>query len=292
MYKHILTIDSTNYEIDEYKLNRYEFVSSYSYKSCYPELNIYQEFSTSDKDVDMEYYYIFDSPTGDAFAHWIFESFIFYPIFLHVKKLYPTIKILVPNNKRYIKNFVDFVKIDSIIVNKIQTTNNTCFFNPLLSLNVSNEKSLKLLEYFTIKMRNYITSNISSMSQNKLIVLPRNSKDNYVGNDRHINTEDIEKNVISKGGTVLDTYQINNINIQFSLVNSFDCIIVCFGSSYFVNCIFLKNKTIIVLDHFNYYNFHKTFEANSLIFNMIEKQNNVKIVSSGNILYSDIEKLI
>jgi hypothetical protein len=49
-----------------------------------------------------------------------YESFIFYPIFLSLQKIYPTIKIVVNNNKRYIKNFFNFVGIDLNLINNFK----------------------------------------------------------------------------------------------------------------------------------------------------------------------------
>jgi hypothetical protein len=287
----------SNYEIDGYKINKYSFVKNYTFTHCKPELFI-ENFIPDTISEEIEYYYIFDSPCKDAFGHWFYESFIFYPIFLSLQKIYPTIKIVVNNNKRYIKNFFNFVGIDlNLINNFIQKENNICFFNPLVSLNVSNNQTLELIKEFSLKMRNFIKSNINYMSiKNKIILLPRDTKDNYTGNERMIHgIEDIESNVISKDGTVINTFNLNNIHIQFSLINSFENIIVCYGSGYTVNCLFLKNKNIIVLDNYNYHNNHKTFEANRLIYDLIEKENNVVYVppsSNNSILYKDLEKFI
>ena len=294
----ILNIDSYNHEIEGYKINKYSFVTKYTYTICKPELTILQDFILDSISSDMEYYYIFDSPVSDAFGHWFFESFIFYPIFLSIQKIYPTIKILVKNKKRYIKNFFKYVGLDLIISDSIHTKNNTCFFNPLVSLNVSNNQTLDLLKEFSLKMMIFIRSNINPCIsiKNKIILLPRDTKDNFEGNNRTIHgIEDIENNIISKDGTVLNTFNLNNIHLQFSLINSFENIIVCYGSSYTVNCLSLKNKNIIVLDNYNYHSHHKTFEANSLIYDLIEKENNVVYVypsSNNSIFYKDLEMYI
>jgi len=295
----ILNIDSYNYEIEGYKINKYDFVKKYNYTVCKPELTIIQDFIVDSISSNMEYYYIFDSPNSDAFGHWVFESFIFYPIFLSLQKIYPTIKIVINNKKRYIKNLFNYVGIDlNLISDSIKVNNNICFFNPLLSLNVSNYQTLDLLRDFSLKMRVFIRSNITPCIsiKNKIILLPRDLKDNYIGNDRIIHgIEDIESNVISKDGTVMNTFNLNNIHVQFSLINSFENIIVCYGSSYTVNCLSLKNKNIIVLDNYNYHGYHKTFEANALIYDLIEKENSVVYVSSSSnnsIFYKDLENYI
>ena len=294
----ILNIDSYNYEIEGYKINKYTFVTNYTYTICKPELTILQDFIEDSVSSEMEYYYIFDCPNSNAFGHWIFESFIFYPIFLIIQKIYPTIKIVVKNKKRYIKNFFNYVGLDLIISDSIQVKNNTCFFNPLVCLNISNNQTLDLLKEFCLKMRYFIRSNIIPCIsiKNNIILLPRDLKDNFEGNDRIIHgIENIENNVINKDGTVINTFNLNNIHVQFSLINSFKNVIVCYGSSYTVNCLSLKNKNIIVLDNYNYHSNHKTFEANALIYDLIEKENNVIYVSpsfNNSIFYKDLEMYI
>jgi hypothetical protein len=45
----------------------------------------------------------------------------------------------------------------------------------------------------------------------------------------------------------MDTCSINNFYIQWSIVNSAQRIILDYGSSYLVNCIFVDSKTIELL---------------------------------------------
>ena len=138
----VLNSNSTNYSIDEYNLNMYENIKSYNYVHCVSELQL--EFNNIEIN-DKEYYYIFDCPGGDAFAHWIYESFIFIPIFLKIREKIPNINILTKNTKKYVKNFFDFYKINNNITNIINNSNNVCFFPQIISLNDNSSLSCLLI---------------------------------------------------------------------------------------------------------------------------------------------------
>jgi hypothetical protein len=55
-------------------------VKKYYYGSCKPELTVEQYIKSNDTNNIIEYFYCMDCPDSDAFAHWIYETFIFYPI--------------------------------------------------------------------------------------------------------------------------------------------------------------------------------------------------------------------
>ena len=90
---------------------------------------------------------------------------------------------------------------------------------------------------------------------------------------------------------VLDTYRLNNINYQFTIVNNADIIILDYGSSFHFNCIFLKNKKIYVLDDKGLYNGGMAFESLRLLNKIIADNNDVKIITTHNLsLIEDITK--
>jgi len=121
-----LKSDCYNYTIDEYFIHKYDNVQSYSYTCCSPELKI--ELNNSNNLENKDFYYIFDCPGEDAFGHWVYESFIFLPIFNKINEIFPNIKILTKNTKKYVHNLFSFFKIKNTITNTIDNPNNTCFF--------------------------------------------------------------------------------------------------------------------------------------------------------------------
>jgi len=303
----LLTSSCENFNIKDLKLNKYENVSSYKYSVCKPELLISYnniEDVLSNKDI----YYIFDCPGLDAFAHWFYESFIFYNNIIELTKLYPTIKILTNNKKKYVKslfrlfnitNEIIYHETDYLTEKYMPNNNNISFFSKILSLNDPNTDLIyyeKLINELIIEINNKIPISLIS---NNILLLPRNKVDNYASNDRILfGIEDIEKNLIELGGIVLDTYSLNNFYYQFMIIKNSDIIILDFGSSYLVNAIFLKNKKIIILNNYGWYEWQtREFITIKLICDIIIKNNNVIIVGSKNydahyIDFSDISNYI
>ena len=281
---------SSNFEIDEYKINKYENVKTYNFMHCSPELHIDLSDDINDTN-SKDFYYIFDCPGEDAFAHFVYESFIFYPIFQKIANIHPSIKILTTINKNFVKNLFKFFNIKNEIINKIENINNICFFSPIISLNdhnINQEIYIKHINLFS----NYITNNVSLFDQQNILFLPRNTKENYLPNDRIIyGTDDIKENIVKIGGTIIDTYELNDIGLQFSKINSFNTIILDFGSSFLVNGIFLKNKKIIVLDNYGYSYQINNFISINIIYNIIKNNNTIYFIKpkiNNTILFNDI----
>ena len=199
------------------------------------------------------YYFILDTST--AFAHWIYESFIFISELIELNKTNNNIKILTKNNKKYVKSFLKFFNINNEIVNTIDNYNNITYSPLFMSLNFThkNPKNDNYFNYHLDYYIDYIKNNIINIpSINKCVFLPRNDLENFV--EIKINNKDkIKEIIINNGGIVLDTYHLNNIKYQFSILNNSDTIIVEYGSSFLVNCAFLKNKKIYVINNNNSY---------------------------------------
>ena len=285
IYMISLNSSSFNFQIEKYKFNKYENVLKYDYVHVKPLLNVYIETNIQNIDNnEKEIYYIFDCPAVDAFAHWVFESFIFYNYFLQINQLHSNVKIVVSNKKKYVKNFFKLFNIENIIIDNIQSFNNICYFSPILSLNDLNIDSnlfITLINNFAYDIMNYKINNLPNV--NNIIYLPRNTKDNYVPNDYIIIDSDIiEENVINFNGTILNTYQINNLNLQFSIINSFNTIILNFGSSFLVNCIFLKNKKIIILNYNGMMSQIYHYPSINILFNYIKNNNIIIVINSKN----------
>lgn len=302
----ILNSLNNNYQIDDILLHKYENVLSYKYAHCKSEITInlaLPESALPESAVTLpenkNIYYVLDCFGDDALFHWIAECFIFNPILLKIQILYPNIKILTSNKKKYVKSMLKFFNINFDIIYNIETTNNICFFSPTISLNdLSSDYDINIYKKYInlyINNINLLLSN-SHLINNNILLLPRNSKDNYVGNDRVIpGIDDIEQNIIDIGGVVLNTYQLNNIYIQFSIIKQSEIIIVDYGSSLFFNCLFVSNKTIIILDNFRLDNVRLGHIGLGIIYDIINKNNKVIMVNSNNnniIEYNNIKEFL
>jgi hypothetical protein len=299
----LINSSDSNYENNNFKYNRYTNVISYEYSLCVPELKIYCDDSNinnnnknNDNNDNNDYYFIFDSPGSDAFAHWIYESFIFFSYFFNILKKFPNIKILTKNTKKYVKNIFTYFEIKNDIVYNVLSTNNICFFPPVISLN-DKKINISLYNDLLLQYINYIKLNVCYEQNNNILLLPRNTIDNYKYNDRYIaNIEDIKKNILILGGVVINTYEMNNIKKQFDFINNSNIIILDYGSSYLVNCIFLNNKKIIVLDEKCLSSCQiNGYESIKILHNIISKNNNVLIIKpsqNNKIEFSDINKYL
>lgn len=284
-------------EINTGNLLYFENLKTYEYKLCDNILYITQ-YSVTENSLlfknEKIYYWIFDAPGESALGHWIYESFIFVHILIGLNKQIKNIKILTRNNCKYVKTILNFFNIENEIVNEISNYNNVCFFPKVYSLNTT-PTQIECDEYYNKHLNlyiQYIQSNLQIIKKIKSLYLPRNDTDNYKENDRIINnTDNIKQIVIQNGGMVLDTYRLNNINYQFTIVNNADIIILDYGSSFHFNCIFLKNKKIYVLDDKGLYNGGMAFESLRLLNKIIADNNDVKIITTHNLsLIEDITK--
>jgi hypothetical protein len=279
-----------------------ENLKDYRYQSCVA--NLYTEryegcaSSASSAAIDNEktHYWIIDSAGEFALAHWIYEAFIFIPILIELNKYAANaakaakaakadIKIMTKNPKKYVKSMLRFFGIKNEVVGKIDNYNNYCYFPKVYSMNTS--QHIETDEYYNLYLNlyiSYIQRNVPSIESINLVFLPRNTIDNYEPNDRIIaNTDKIKEIVIENGGTVLDTYALNNIKYQFAIINNADILILDYGSSVFLNCIFLKNKKIYIIDNLNQAQQHHRFSINNFLYNKITSNNDVRIITSGDL---------
>lgn len=267
-----------------------ENLRDYNYPLCVADLHteIYDDDSGASGDgalfkPEKTHYWIIDSAGEFALAHWIYESFIFIHILIGLNERIANIKIVTKNHKKYVKSMLCFFEIKNEVVNVIDNYNNYCYYPKIYSINTS--RQIEEDAYYNLYLNlyiNYIQSNIPIMQQSiTTVFLPRNNADNYLPNDRTINnTDKIKNTVIDNGGTVLDTYALNNIIYQFTIINNADVVILDFGSSFLFNCIFLKNKKIYVIDNQNQYQPHSKFAIINLLYKKISSNNEINIITS------------
>jgi hypothetical protein len=240
----VLTSSFENDDIHNLKLCKFENVFSYKYGECKPELLI--TINNLEFGDNKEIYYILDCPGFDALAHWFYECFIFYKNIIELTKIYPNIKILTNNKKKYVKSLFKLFEINNEIVYHdtnycvekkiVPNNNNICFFSKILSLNDANI-DLELYKKLIHETITEINNKIPLIESNNILLLPRNITDNYASNDRIINgIEDIKKNIIEIGGIVLDTYSLNNLYYQFTIIKKFKNNNIRFWFIFFIQC--------------------------------------------------------
>jgi hypothetical protein len=245
--------------------------------------------NTNIKD-NKSYYYLLDSAGSLAFGHWIYESLISISILRELNKTNENIIILTRNDKKYVKNLLKLFNINNKIIHKIDNHNNITYSPLTLSLNFIHRDPVKDI-YFNYHLDyylNYMKNNIINLStNNKCLYLPRNDFDNYVrdflpNKERVIlNKDKIKEIVVKNGGVVLDTYHLNNIKYQISIINDSDTIILDYGSNAYFNCAFMENKNIYIIDNYNtFYQEIRDCPYTKYLLNIFFSKNNIYFIKS------------
>jgi len=202
----------------------------------------------------VEYYFAIDLLFDDAFGHWVYESAIYLPIYNKLKDKYPNIKILLKEKKTYKLFFLNFFNImeRDIVYNNEINSNNVCIFpSPISPLNNNSNFTdiyKSILYNFCTIFSNY--QKCIEPYQYDYVILPRQNKENYKGNDREYNLESVYESIstITNKYYIIHTDMITNIYDQISRVRSASNVILTDGSPFLVNNMFCKNQKLFVFD--------------------------------------------
>uniref|UniRef100_A0A6C0CZC0 Uncharacterized protein n=1 Tax=viral metagenome TaxID=1070528 RepID=A0A6C0CZC0_9ZZZZ len=233
-------------------------VISYSFdESTYDTINIH---ITESRDLDNtnKLYFIleYNYPSRDAFAHWVYESAIYLELFIILKKRYNNLKLLLQTRHNFKKLFCNFFNIsDDDIIYEIDTNNtNKCIFpSPISSLHLKNIDTIDIYREQINRFKNYILKFMNNVKNIEYTIMPRQSKENYKGNDRNYSFTDIInlfQNITSKTYHILNTDYIENLHTQISIVSSSKNVILSDGSALLVNNLFTHNSNILIIDKF------------------------------------------
>jgi len=225
-------------------------------------------------------YFIIDGEHDGAFGHWVFESSIYLlELFQLLKAKYPTIKLHLKSQKKFKKLFCDLFNIDNeTIVYDLPTNGSTCIFPSPISF--LNEEKLAVT-YEEIINRYFVFFNSiqsDNIHTNEYLIMPRQTKENYAPNDRIVSCLDIIDyfQTSSNQYEVLHTDFINTLSEQINKLRGSKNIILTDGSAMFVNGLFSRNSTIIVLSDHSYMTLWQmsVFPKLKLIFNNSKMLNN------------------
>ncbi len=202
------------------------------------------------KEEATNHYLIIDTLYNDGFIHWVYESAIYLLLFIQLRQLYPKIKLHLKCHREYKRMLYEHFGIDKMDVTLELKPNNICIFPlPITALN----KNTICPDYIAQvdAFCNYIWSSVPT-NLNKdisILLMPRQTKENYVGNDRTYNIEDIYSNLDKVPNTVvLNTDNIKTLREQIYLVSSSKNIILHGGAAYFFNGMISNNANLVVLD--------------------------------------------
>jgi len=255
------------------------------------------EIEVCEKKEDLqEYYFVIDLTFHDAFAHWVYESAIYLPIFSKLKKLYPTLKVVLKEKKQFKLLFLKFFGImeTDIIYDVDMKPNNICLFpSPISALNdnhtmTDNYKQI-ILQFIMVFSQCRVEP-----QQYDYIILPRQTKENYKHNDRIYDMNAIYEaiNSTTKKYSILHTDTIVDLKDQITAIQSASTVILTDGSPFLVNNLFCNHQKLFVLDIVTQYQSSFLFKQNYIIETICRLHNNTYTYLSKHISHDQmIEQL-
>lgn len=218
-----------------------------------------------------------DSQYHDAFGHWVFESAIFLPGIRAQGK-----KVALSAKKQYKLLFckhLGFNEEDIEYTNEPRTSTITLMNNPVP------------LEYPDL-LRSFFTHFSSSVVPDvDFVLLPRQTKENYLHNDRSCRLTpylDVFRNS-GMSYRIVNTDEITDLQTQINLVNSGRTVIVTDGSPANVNGMFCSGKTIYIVRDGSLEAQVQRFPMLQLLHGEISKKNTIRFID-GSQLFTLVQK--
>ena len=247
-----LTDADTTIILDEYKLIPIKNVSSYSF--CQKTFNTWiVEVNSALSDMSSnDIYFIIDQCFNEAFAHWVYESAMYLPLFHRLKHTYPSLKLVLATKKDFKLLFCRYFNIpESDILFQIPPSeSNQCIFTSPIS-NLSYKQTYPIIHtHYQQFFKEFQSISPTNLELVDYLIMPRQSKENYYGDERTIPFHDIFdyfKSNTNKTHRIFHTDTVTNLNDQISQLRQAKTIILTDGSALLVNGMFVQNKTFIIV---------------------------------------------
>jgi hypothetical protein len=210
-----------------------------------------------------------DSPNHEAFAHWVFESAIFLPdIRAQGKRVGVAAK---KDYKRLFCKHFGFTEEDIEYTSAPRGSTLT-----LMDAPVPPEYPERLRTFFT-QFSSTVVPDVD------FVLLPRQTKENYVNNNRPCKLTPYLHVFETSGRTyrIVNTDDITNLQTQIDLVNSGRTVIVTDGSPAIVNGMFCSGKKIYVVREPTLEQQVLRFPMMQLIQTEIQKKNTMHFIDAS-----------
>lgn len=226
-------------------------------------------------------YFILETPNHEAFSHWVYENSTWLPLFLLLKKRYPSCLLVIERMKDFKKLFFEKYRIpdNSIVLRDTMKEDNYCFFHTYTSLN---DKEIPEIYYKNVS--NYFTQLPSKpfTKEISILYLPRGTKENLQGpNNRLYNIQDDVKRLVNElGGVIYETDKTTLLDQQIDIVRKSKVILLDYGSNLWVNGCFAEDSVILCLNIG--WEHHLLFPSLGYVWNHIESLNVIKQIYAEN----------
>lgn len=229
---------------------RYEIrhnVRAYTFQEGRGDLSWKTDHFEDDSTREPTHYLCLDT-YADAFAHWVFESAIYLPLFQILKRSYPSCKLWFRNKRDYKYLFTRYFGIaDTDVVFQTSQEPNICFFpEPIMWLNsASDPRWEQHVQAFHGYFHGVVPKKVD------VCVLPRQTKENAVYCPRTYTLTPICDSLRERrlSHTICETDTVKTLDEQIKAVRSARTVIVTDGSPFWVNGFFSTHATLIILGH-------------------------------------------
>jgi hypothetical protein len=230
----------------------------------------------------IQYYFIIDTTISEAFSHWVFESAIYLPLFKELKEIYPNLKLVLKEKRDFKTLFCNYFNItNDDIVYEILSNNISLFPAPI---SCWNERSISS-EYITLilKFRDFFLLKNEIDIKNENIILPRQKKENFKGNDR---SYDFSKliNKMQNNSFILNTDAVEDLKYQIQAVQTSKNIFITEGSPFFVNGFFCTNKNIFIIDAYATLDQEHSYPKLKFVYDLIRNNNKVIVIKQDDLI--------
>ena len=277
--------------MDSIKYNFIDNVISYKItESVKKEVDIKISMVEVESNLEKNKYFIleWDSDSSSAFAHWVYESCVYIPYYLELKKIIPLLKLYITNKRKFKDIFLEYLGVDLNDVVYSLEFPNTCVFHETINLG-----DKEITKEYKIVLDNFLTYFPKKYEKDTdILFMPRQVKENYIGNNRVYYTKDHEELILSinRNNKILHTDTIEKLEDQIKIVQSSKNIVVTDGSPAAVNIIFAKYSNLIILNNNLIKDQVQKYGAYKYIFERIIEKNELNVKYTEDMrLYSMIE---
>lgn len=258
-----------------YKIFTVNNVSTYTNDNTFNSW-IIDTVSNTDED-NTSVYFIIDTLYHLAFSHWVYECAIYLDLFIALKERYPTLKLHLKTKRKFKELFCSAFGIQEEDIVYTLPSVNTCIFPSPISMKnnptISSEYIQQIQHFFT-RIEGFKSMN----KVHKLLIMPRQVRENFDGNDRSYDMSSIFDLFKERHDDhyILNTDSINDLKEQIDIVSSAETTILIDGSAFLVNGLFSRNATLLIIDKYTLSQKERYKKMNHII-EMIKQMNNITI---------------
>ena len=197
-------------------------------------------------------YLVIDTSSNESFGHWVYESAVYLLLFRELRKQYPNIRLLLRTRRRFKVQFCELLHIpaEAVIFEEKQDQERCGTFlfpSPISCLNVKTlpERYVRQLQLWFAYFDSVDIAHTVTPQPGSTVILPRQSLENYVHNDRVTPTLSIQQ--CFPTATVFHTDVSPSLETQIATLRTAEHVVLTDGSPFLVNAAFVKGVTISII---------------------------------------------